>query len=109
MKKGLHVLFLVVAGLCATPAFAQFGSVKGVCKDKEGKPMAGAVVEFHQLGSARVYKLKTDNSGAYSSLGVMLGRYNVILIQDGQEIFHLDGVTVASEEKTLDFPFLVKT
>lgn len=102
MKKGLLVLFLVVVCLWATSALAQFGSVKGVCKNKDGKPMAGAVVEYHQLGSARVYKLKTDNSGTYSSLGVMLGRYNVILMQDGQEVFHLDGVTVSSEEKTLD-------
>lgn len=102
MKKRLVVLFLAVAGLWAAPASAQFGSVKGVCKDKEGKPMAGAVVEFHMLGSSRVYKLPTDKNGAYSSLGVMLGRYNVVLMQGDQQAFHLDGVTVTSEEKVLD-------
>ena len=103
MKKRWIVLFAVMAGLCASPAFAQFGSVKGVCKDKQGKPIAGAVVEFHAQGSARIYKLKTDNGGEYSSLGVMLGRYNVVLIQGGQELFHLDGVVVTSNEKQLDF------
>src|SRR5882672_6463704 len=102
MKKRFVVLLAVAAGLCASPAFAQFGSVKGVCKDKQGKPIAGAVVEFHAVGSARVYKLKTDNSGEYSSLGIMLGRYNVSLVQDGQEVFHLDGVVIGTNEKQVD-------
>lgn len=102
MMKRLAVLFAVVAVIGALPAFAQFGSVKGTCKDKEGKPIAGAVVEFHALGSARVYKLKTDKDGAYSSLGVMLGRYNVVLMQNGQELFHLNGVEVGNNEKQLD-------
>jgi hypothetical protein len=42
-------LFILIAGLCATPAFAQeTGTVKGVCKDLEGKPIAGAQVEYRQ-------------------------------------------------------------
>ena len=102
MKKYVFVLLVVAAGLWTAPAFAQFASVKGVCKDKDGKPLANVVVEFHAMGSARVYKLKTDKSGEYSSLGVMLGRYNVILVQDGQELFHLDGVNVATAEKQVD-------
>src|SRR5258708_36666181 len=32
----------------------------------------------------------------------MLGRYNVVLVQDGQELFHLDGVNVSTAEKQVD-------
>src|SRR5277367_954383 len=102
MKKRFVVWFVLMAALFASPAFAQFGSVKGVCKDAQGKPIVGAVVEYRAVGSARVYKLKTDSSGSYSSLGVMYGTYNVSLIQDGQEIFHLNGITIGSEEKPVD-------
>ena len=39
-------LLMLVAGPCASPLLAQdTGSVKGVCKDVEGKPIVGAVVE----------------------------------------------------------------
>jgi len=100
--KARCLVLAFLACISVVPAFAQFGSVKGVCKDAQGKPIPGAVVEFHAVGSARVYKLKTDNSGGYSSLGVMMGRYNVVLVQDGQELFHLDNVTVGSDEKQLD-------
>ena len=45
MKQRLLILMLVVmvAALCVPPVFAQAtGTVKGVCKDMEGKPIVGA-------------------------------------------------------------------
>jgi len=98
-------LLMLVTGLCASPAFAQdTGSVKGVCKDVEGKPITGAVVEWVNADTGRKYDIKTNNKGEYFSLGVQLGRYKVTLLgQDNKEIFHYNGFTVSGDENTLDF------
>jgi len=48
MKQRLLMVMLVVAmaTLCVSPAFAQAtGTVKGVCRDMTGKPIAGANLE----------------------------------------------------------------
>jgi tetratricopeptide (TPR) repeat protein len=98
-------LFMLVAVLCASPAFTQdTASVKGVCKDVEGKPIAGAVVEWVSVETGRKYDLKTNNKGEYFSLGVAPGHYKVTLLgPDNKEIFHVNGFAVNSAENTLDF------
>src|SRR5271165_3515198 len=98
-------LLLFVVGLCASPALAQdTGSVKGVCKDTEGKPIVGATVEWQNTETGRKYTLKTNSKGEYFSLGIQLGHYKVTLTgTDGKEIFHYNGFTASSDENTLDF------
>jgi tetratricopeptide (TPR) repeat protein len=98
-------LLILVAGLCASPVFAQdTASVKGVAKDVEGKPIAGGMVEWVSLENGRKYELKTNNKGEYFSLGISTGHYKVTLYgPDKKEIFHYNGFTVASAENTLDF------
>jgi tetratricopeptide (TPR) repeat protein len=98
-------LLMLVAGLGASPAFAQeTASVKGVCKDVEGKPITGAVVEWVSLETGRKYDLKTNNRGEYFSLGITPGHYKVTLLgSDNKEIFHYNGFTVSSAENSLDF------
>jgi tetratricopeptide (TPR) repeat protein len=97
-------LFMLVAGLCASPAFAQeTGTVKGVCKDVEGKPIAGAQVVWLNTDTGRKFELKTNNKGEYFSLGMTPGKYTVTLSKDGKEIFHYNGFAVALTENTLDF------
>ena len=107
MKQYFMILALLVlvAGLGASPAFAQdTGTVKGVCKDVDGKPIAGAVVEWLNNDTGRKYDLKTNNKGEYFSLGIAPGHYKVTLTgPDNKEIFHFNGVTVSSAENTLDF------
>jgi tetratricopeptide (TPR) repeat protein len=78
--------------------------VKGVAKDAQGKPIAGATVEWVSADTGRKYDIKTNNKGEYFSLGIGPGRYNVTLYgPDKKEIFHDNGVTAAAEENTLDF------
>jgi tetratricopeptide (TPR) repeat protein len=97
-------LLILVAGLCASPAIAQeTGTVKGACKDVEGKPIVGAVVEWLNGDSGRKYTLKTNNKGEYFSLGISPGHYKVTLLQDNKEIFHYSGVIVTLDETTIDF------
>src|SRR5271167_5193903 len=103
MKKHLWIGLAWIALLYASPAFAQFGSLKGVAKDAQGKPIAGAEVDLHGVDSARTYKLKTDSHGEFSSIAVMLGQYNAVLIKDGQEIDSVNGLVVGLSDTRLDF------
>ncbi len=105
MKKYfiLPLLLLLAVGISAPLAFAQTtGTVKGTCKDIEGKPIAQGEVEWTGTESGHVYKLKTNNKGEYFSLGIVPGKYNVKLSKDGKELWHVNNVTVGLDETPLD-------
>jgi tetratricopeptide (TPR) repeat protein len=106
MKKYfiLPMLLVLAVGLCASLAFAQTtGTVKGVCKDSDGKPIVGAEVEWTGIESGHSYKLKTNNKGEYFSLGIVPGKYNVKLSKDGKELFHINNIAVGLDEVELPF------
>ena len=106
MTKCLVMLVLValIGALCVPVVLADAtGTVKGVCKDVEGKPIADAVVEYANTENGRKYALKTNSKGEYFSLGVQAGKYTVTLSKDGKEIFHFNGYNVNADENTLDF------
>lgn len=106
MKKHfiIPLLLVLVVGLSAAPVFAQaMGSVKGSCKDMEGKPITQAQVEWLGIETGRKYTLKTNNKGEYFSLGIAPGKYNVKLSKDDKEIFHFNNVSVTVDEIVLDF------
>jgi tetratricopeptide (TPR) repeat protein len=90
--------------LFAPLALAQTtGTVKGVVKDSDGKPIPQAEVEWTSAESGHSYKLKTNNKGEYFSLGIVPGKYNVKLSKDGKELYHLNGVPVGLDETDQDF------
>jgi tetratricopeptide (TPR) repeat protein len=100
----ISLLLVLVFAVAAPAAFSQaMGSVKGVCKDQEGKPITGAEVEWMGVETGRKYTLKTNNKGEYFSLGIAPGKYNVKLSKDGKEIFHFSNFPVSLDEATLDF------
>jgi tetratricopeptide (TPR) repeat protein len=106
MKKYsvLVVLVVLLGGVCATPVKAQsFGSVKGVCKDATGTPIAGATVEWHNLDNGRKYSLKTSAKGEYFSLGIEPGKYEVTLNKDGKQLDKVNGIQIGLDETPLDF------
>jgi tetratricopeptide (TPR) repeat protein len=106
MKKqfGMLVLVAIIFGLCASPVFAQAtGSVKGVCKDTQGNPVAGGVVEFYAQDTGRKYQIKTNGKGEYFSLGIAPGKYKVTLSKDGQPLYSLNNVPISLDENTVDF------
>jgi len=106
MKKHLAVSVLIslIVLLLAPSVLAQnTGTVKGVCKDIDGKPITGAQVEWQNIENGRKYDLKTNNKGEYFSLGITPGKYKVTLSKDGKEIYHFTGVNVELDEATLDF------
>jgi tetratricopeptide (TPR) repeat protein len=106
MKKYfiLSLLFALAVGLSAPLGLAQTtGSVKGVCKDIDGKPIVQAEVEWYGTDTGRKYTLKTDKKGEYFSLGIAPGKYNIKLSKDGKELFHVNGVQVGLDETPMDF------
>jgi len=100
----IPLLLVLIVGLSASPLYAQaMGSVKGVCKDMDGKPIAGAQVDWVGVDTGRKYTLKTNNKGEYFSLGISPGKYNVKLSKDGKEIYHFSNFPVTLDEAVLDF------
>ncbi len=98
------VMLMTVAALCIPPVFAQAtGSVKGVCKDLEGKPITGANIEWINADNGRKYNLKTNNKGEYFSLGIEPGKYKVTLTKDGKQLDQVSNFPVPLDETTLDF------
>jgi len=105
MKKYfiLPLLLALVVGLSAPLAFSQTtGTVKGVCKDLDGKPIAGAIVEWVGVETGHRYTIKTDKNGNYFSLGLVPGKYNVKLSKDGKELWHVNNVAVGLDELPFD-------
>jgi tetratricopeptide (TPR) repeat protein len=112
MKKhfAIFVLTLFALGLCAPLALAQSsGTVKGVCKDSDGKVLAGAVVVWANQDNGQKYTLTTNAKGEFFSLGVAPGSYNVTLYKSAddqkasKELFHYNKVPVTIGEIPLDF------
>ncbi len=100
----LSLLFVLAVGLCAPLAPAQStGSVKGICTDSAGKPIAQGLVEWVGIENAHKFTLKTNNKGEYFSLGVYTGDYNVTLSKDGNKIYSFNKVHVGLDETSLDF------
>jgi tetratricopeptide (TPR) repeat protein len=98
------VLVALVLGLCVPPVFAQAtGSVKGVCRDQEGKPISDGTVEWLNSETGRKYTLKLNKKGEYFSLGIAPGKYKVTLFSpDGKQIFYMTGIQVGLDELNQD-------
>jgi tetratricopeptide (TPR) repeat protein len=107
MKKHFVVVILVslISVLCMvfTVVAQNTGTVKGICKDIEGKPIPDSEVEWTNLDNGRKYDLKTNKKGEYFSLGITPGKYKVTLSKDGKEVYHFTNVNVSLEETNLDF------
>jgi len=101
MKRQFIAILLValVISLYVPALFAQAtGTVKGVAKDLQGKPIVGATIEYVSADTGRKYSLKTNNKGEFLSLGVAPGTYTVTLLQDGKELYHFSRVPVTLDE-----------
>jgi tetratricopeptide (TPR) repeat protein len=119
MKKhyAVFAIALITLGLCAVPAFSQgaSGTVKGVCKDPQGNPIADGVVVWANQDNGQKYVLKTNKKGEYFSLGVGGGTYTVTLYKNqddykaNKELFHFNKFQVTLDENTLDFDLKKQT
>ena len=112
MKKqsAIFAFLLLLLGLCAAPSLRPvFGTVKGVCKDADGKPLVDAVVVYANQDNGQKYTLTTKKKGDYFSLGIAPGNYTVTLYKNADDVKAnkpLDKVNkypVSLDENTLDF------
>jgi len=103
----LALVAVMLITLSATSAWAQaFGKVSGVCRDAEGKPIAGATVRYISKDTGQKFDMKTNSKGEYMSIGVAVAHaYTVVLLgPDGKEIDKVDGVQVGSgDNPPVDF------
>lgn len=111
MKKHFAILLFVVLALalCVPPVFAQAsGTVKGVIRDADGKPVPGAIVEYQNMDNGQKYNLKTNGKGEYFSLGITPGKYKITLYKTpddqkaGKDMYHINGFQVTLDENTQD-------
>src|SRR5437016_4657029 len=94
-KRFAFILTALFGLLLAVPAWSQTATVKGTVLDRDGKPMTGAIVEFKNLENGQTYKIKVDKKGNYFSIGIAApGKYNVRLLNNGQQVYNLNNVPV---------------
>lgn len=70
--------------LLSLPAFGQMTSLEGEVKGADGKPLAGAVVQFDRTDIKGSYKVKTDKKGKYGHYGLPAGKYDVSVLVDNK-------------------------
>ena len=115
MKRNLALVMLLAIcfAVFVAPLAAQtgaLGTVKGVCRDAEGKPIVDAQVVWHNEETGRTYNLKTNKKGEYFSLGIepTTGnpgnhKYTVTLIKDGKVLDTKKEIAVSVDEIVQDF------
>src|SRR3954454_21168946 len=111
MRKQLAIILFAVMALAASvpQLFAQAsGTVKGVCRDAQGTPIPGAIVEWTNIDNGQKYSLKTNKNGEYFSLGLTPGKYKITLYKTpeeqkaNKELYHISGFQVQLDENNLD-------
>ncbi len=107
MKRKLITLVLaaLMTGLLALPAVGQgaFGTVKGVAKDAEGNPIAGAQVQMVSVDTGRKYTLKTNDKGEFFSIGIAPAeKYNITLTKDGKVLDTVNNFPVQTGDNELN-------
>ena len=100
ISKGL--LLAVFCTVWVGIAAAQYGSIRGTCKDAQGTPIVGAQIVWKNQNDGRTYNLKTDKKGSFFSLGIEPGEYLVTLSKDGQVLDEQKGVHVGLDEFVYD-------
>jgi tetratricopeptide (TPR) repeat protein len=98
------MLLAMMVALGTSSARAQMGTVRGTCRDADGKPIVGATVEFYNSESGRKHELKTNSKGEFFSLGIEYGSYRVTLTKDGQQLDRINSQQVVSgDNPAIDF------
>ncbi len=101
MKRYITLVTLLglLLGLSAIPVVAQLtGSVKGICKDAEGKPITDGVVVWTNKDNGRKIEIKTNKNGEYQSVGFTPGTYDAVLTRNGQPLDQVGGIPIGAGE-----------
>jgi tetratricopeptide (TPR) repeat protein len=97
MKTKMAAAVLVMmAAWCATPAWAQFASIRGRVTEKDGSPVVGATIDLANTDNGRRFQLKTDDRGDYYSTTIPIGNYDLSVSKDGKLVQELKGVLLSA-------------
>jgi len=97
MRKQISMALALLTAMMALSALASaqnFAKVQGKVTDEQGNVIVGAQVQMSDKETGRKYTLKTDKKGQYFSIGIAPGSYNMVLVNNGQELWHLDNVPI---------------
>lgn len=83
---------LFVAMIAVLPAAAQMSGIAGTVKGTDGKPLAGAVVQFTRTDISGHYQVKTNKKGHYGHYGLPLGTYDLALVYNGKTLYTLNKI-----------------
>lgn len=89
----LAAVVLVAIVLLTMPAAAQLASVRADIMDEQGQKIDGAVLKLKSEESGREYKDNIKKGSAFI-IGIVPGRYTVIVEREGQPPFTKKGFTV---------------
>ncbi len=106
MKKYIYLAtLLLVLGMCAIPSWAQLdGTIRGVVKGPDGKPMAGATIQIYDPTSGRKYTSKTNGKGEYVFGVVYQGTYKATLLVDNKPVDEKSSIGLAAgQEQVVDW------
>src|SRR5437660_9802543 len=96
MQNGLMGVFL-----CAANAWAGTGSIQGIVKDAQGKPIKGADVRIESRDGKQLFNtVKTDTQGRYISQGLQPGVYRVSLVVKGAVKAAIGNTKTKSDQAT---------
>jgi tetratricopeptide (TPR) repeat protein len=79
-------LAFLVALACAIPSYGQTGGIFGKIIDRDGKPIADAIVAIERSEVGLRYEIKSDKNGNYSKTGVDDGNYRLSVTHNGVAI-----------------------
>ena len=99
MRVRIGVGFVGVFTLIVSAAIAQTAgaNVSGKVIDANGQPAAGLQVIYTNTTTQRVYKTKTNKNGAFDTVGVTVGDYQVTVISaTGEELYSKKMVVTAA-------------
>jgi len=81
-----NALAFLLALACTVPAYGQTGGIYGKVIDRDGKPVADAIVAIDRSEVGLHYEIKTDKNGNYSKTGVDDGNYRMSVTHNGVSI-----------------------
>ena len=90
MRKLIRVwTALTMVLLFAGIALAQdTGRLNGEIFDKDGKPYPGVSVEIKSVDTGQTFNLKTDKDGKFVQLGLRVGIYTILLVNENDKLHY---------------------
>jgi 5-hydroxyisourate hydrolase-like protein (transthyretin family) len=87
--------------ICAATTWAGPGSIQGIVKDAQGKPIKGADVRIESRDGKQLFNtVKTDTQGRYISQGLQPGVYRVSLVVKGAVKAAIGNTKIKSDQAT---------